>query len=881
MDLATLGFGIDSTPLTKASQELHQFQDAAHGADDAAQGLVETTEKAGKATDAMAKEVEKAAQKYDAIIESLNRERELLNSSAEEKRALNEIRKAGVDATSEEAENIRALVTAIEEEKKVQAEAAVAAKAAADAASQAAKAREDETKILKDYSQKFKDVMDDLKHEHTLIGKTATEKRKLNEIRRAGVDATSDEARAIEKAVDAIERENKAVEKSEGLKTKLKLAVAGLAAAITTGFIMGLSGSVARLETERVSLEKYEAALRTMGAETEITGQKFKEFADELELRTGRVSQEVLNLGANLASFGFTDEVFKRSIELANDMSAAWGGDLRQNLEGLARALDDPIKGFAMLRQRGISLTDQQDAMVKKFMEANDKISAQGVVFEALEQQVKGVAEAGFTGLSAAYSGVIKSTQIFFDTIATNLGLLTALEVTLNIIAGLIQLMTENLELSIPVMVVAGATLAMIFGPTVIASIQSVATWIGVQMVKSILAMNAALLANPLAIFITAIIAVIAYMIDWQASISGLIKIWGAFVYAWNSFWGNEAGAQRGIEIIVNADRATEEIRAAAEDFHAKITGGFQGGGDDAAKKIEDAMKRGGSDAANRLKNGMVEGSEAAAKAQAQAAIAAYEEANGKLAEIIVKSHQTGAEYIYNSYTGAVKEAAGQANKQTGDTIVNSSKTGGDYMGESIRSAGASMGNSLYSQLATLGDVWVSSLQKTIGDLIGERLAAENSKIRAETEKLRNEAQKVNAEKNAIQSGGSGSSSGSSGSSGSSSSSGGLLSGGINLINNGGYRTATSGYASGGEFTVGGHGGTDSQLVQFLATPGERVSVDNQHATPEKTENKISVVNVWDPQDMTAAMGTADGTQVLLNFAKANRDELAAILGRG
>lgn len=33
------------------------------------------------------------------------------------------------------------------------------------------------------------------------------------------------------------------------------------------------------------------------------------------------------------------------------------------------------------------------------------------------------------------------------------------------------------------------------------------------------------------------------------------------------------------------------------------------------------------------------------------------------------------------------------------------------------------------------------------------------------------------------------------------------------------------GFASGGGFTVGGFGGTDSQLVQFLATPGERVSI--------------------------------------------------------
>ncbi|MGC2494622.1 MAG: hypothetical protein WA410_17425, partial [Candidatus Binatus sp.] len=33
------------------------------------------------------------------------------------------------------------------------------------------------------------------------------------------------------------------------------------------------------------------------------------------------------------------------------------------------------------------------------------------------------------------------------------------------------------------------------------------------------------------------------------------------------------------------------------------------------------------------------------------------------------------------------------------------------------------------------------------------------------------------------------------------------------------------GFANGGEFVVGGIGGTDSQLIQFKATPGEKVAV--------------------------------------------------------
>ena len=37
--------------------------------------------------------------------------------------------------------------------------------------------------------------------------------------------------------------------------------------------------------------------------------------------------------------------------------------------------------------------------------------------------------------------------------------------------------------------------------------------------------------------------------------------------------------------------------------------------------------------------------------------------------------------------------------------------------------------------------------------------------------------------------------------------------------------TSLSGFQNGGSFRVGGAGGTDSQLVQFMASPNETVSI--------------------------------------------------------
>lgn len=54
----------------------------------------------------------------------------------------------------------------------------------------------------------------------------------------------------------------------------------------------------------------------------------------------------------------------------------------------------------------------------------------------------------------------------------------------------------------------------------------------------------------------------------------------------------------------------------------------------------------------------------------------------------------------------------------------------------------------------------------------------------------------------------------------------------IGYMNDRGGRSGTVGYASGGQFMVGGSGGTDSQLVQFMASPNERVTVE----TPAQQE---------------------------------------------
>jgi len=99
----------------------------------------------------------------------------------------------------------------------------------------------------------------------------------------------------------------------------------------------------------------------------------------------------------------------------------------------------------------------------------------------------------------------------------------------------------------------------------------------------------------------------------------------------------------------------------------------------------------------------------------------------------------------------------------------------------------------------------------------------------------------------------------------------------------------TAGYAFGGDFTVGGTGGTDSQLVAFRATPGETVSV----RTPTKNNDAarqsggggqsgdgsaVRIVNVLDPALVGDYLSTSEGEQVLVNVMRRNADSVRQVL---
>lgn len=94
------------------------------------------------------------------------------------------------------------------------------------------------------------------------------------------------------------------------------------------------------------------------------------------------------------------------------------------------------------------------------------------------------------------------------------------------------------------------------------------------------------------------------------------------------------------------------------------------------------------------------------------------------------------------------------------------------------------------------------------------------------------------------------------------------------------------GFQNGGQFTVGGAGGPDSQLVQFKATPGEVVDVKtpgqmkNDAAPAAAPEVNVKVVNSTDPGAALDAMGSVAGERVIMNVIERNSRAISRSLSR-
>ena len=190
-------------------------------------------------------------------------------------------------------------------------------------------------------------------------------------------------------------------------------------------------------------LARLEAVLQATGGAAGMTSEELQNLATELSQVSGVSDETILRGESILLTFrSIGEDIFPQATEAALDMSMAMGMDLQSAIVMVGKALNEPIQGIGALRRVGVQLTDEQEGLVKSFMEVNNLAGAQGVILDELALEFGGVSEA----LGNTLQGRIEQTKNLFGELAETL-FADTISGTSAFLDGLNQLITTIINL--------------------------------------------------------------------------------------------------------------------------------------------------------------------------------------------------------------------------------------------------------------------------------------------------------------------------------------------------------------------------------------------------------------------------------------------------
>lgn len=371
------------------------------------------------------------------------------------------------------------------------------------------------------------------------------------------------------------------------------------------------------------------------------------------------------------------------------------------------------------------------------------------------------------------------------------------------------------------------------------------------------------------------------------------------------SFFG---GAGTPAKIEITADKAStqmveagysieQRIRSGADYSALALKGSFDEGGDTVSLSVTQA----GALAGTSLRGSMEMGGQTVAETWKTV----FGDFIGGLVDWAASFFSTASNAATGPATGLDKRKTDEAAKKLGDGVRSGSDSGGTSMGLAVSGAGATAGTTMSNSVSSAGTTAgntignsVSNAGNSAGSAMGTGVANGGSSaagaIRSAMVSGAQQAASIIA--SAIAS--------------AVSSAGGGGGGGGNTVGyygspNDAYNQAlaavsadtwTKDYrplpyiqlARGGEFRVGGNGGTDSQRVEFMASPDEVVSVrtPGQQATERNTSTSqdggsrpVTIQNIMDPQAAADSINSRYGQEIIFNTIRTDPDKFRRALG--
>jgi hypothetical protein len=206
---------------------------------------------------------------------------------------------------------------------------------------------------------------------------------------------------------------------------------------------IGKSVGVAE-QFERASL-KTQAILKATGSASGQTADGIRKLSHEIAAVTLASTTGVEAAAQKLLTFrSVSGEVFRRTLELSQDLAEIGFGTIESGAVQLGKALQDPEKGLSALTRVGVSFSAQMKEQITLLNEQGRVLEAQTLILNAVEEQVGGAGRAAAGGLSGAYDTLSQRIEDFLLNVG-NTGPLSAATSAINALAGSIGRLNKSL----------------------------------------------------------------------------------------------------------------------------------------------------------------------------------------------------------------------------------------------------------------------------------------------------------------------------------------------------------------------------------------------------------------------------------------------------
>ena len=182
----------------------------------------------------------------------------------------------------------------------------------------------------------------------------------------------------------------------KGIEKSVKSLGAGIIAAFGTQQIIAFGRESLNLSREQALAEGQLAnVIKSTGGAAGVTADEMRELASRLQDVTLFGDQAVIAAESLLLTFtNIGGDVLPSATKTVLDMSQALGQDLKSSSVQLGKALNDPVKGITALSRVGVSFTEQQKELIESLVETGDVAGAQAVILAELNKEFGGSAAA-------------------------------------------------------------------------------------------------------------------------------------------------------------------------------------------------------------------------------------------------------------------------------------------------------------------------------------------------------------------------------------------------------------------------------------------------------------------------------------------------------